>query len=131
MTVPTIPVAVSGRCHNPRCLAIGESSVKREEILHTLARFRERRQDEFGIICLGVFGSIARDQATEARDVDVMIELRQPDPLLLVGAGLVPAEVVVAGVDDQDVALPYLRPLLDHLWGTLPGIPGLNDQIRA
>jgi hypothetical protein len=32
----------------------------------------------------------------------------------LVGVGLIPAEMVVAGVEDQDVAFPYLDPLLDH-----------------
>ena len=47
--------------------------------------FRERRQDEFGIIRLGVFGSVARDRATEASDVDVVVELGQPDLLALVG----------------------------------------------
>jgi hypothetical protein len=35
----------------------------------------------------------------------------------LVGIGLIPAKVVVAGVDDQNVALADLDPLLDHLPG--------------
>jgi predicted nucleotidyltransferase len=60
-------------------------SVKREEILRILAMFRERRQDEFGIVRLGVFGSVARDRATEASDVDVVVELGRPDLLALVG----------------------------------------------
>ena len=60
-------------------------SMNREEILRILASFRERRQDEFGILRLGVFGSVARDQATEASDVDVVVELGEPDLLALVG----------------------------------------------
>ena len=59
-------------------------SMKREEILRILARFREHKQDEFGILRLGVFGSVARDQATEASDVDIVVELGQPDLLALV-----------------------------------------------
>lgn len=59
--------------------------MKRDEVLRVLARFRERRQSEFGIVRLGVFGSVAREQATEASDVDVVIELEEPDLLALVG----------------------------------------------
>ena len=64
---------------------VGGYSMNREEILRILASFRERKQDEFGILRLGVFGSVARDQATEASDVDVVVELGQPDLLALVG----------------------------------------------
>ncbi|MGD8245649.1 MAG: nucleotidyltransferase domain-containing protein [Anaerolineae bacterium] len=59
--------------------------MKRDEVLHALARFRQRRQDEFGIVRLGVFGSVARQQTTNASDVDVVVELEQPDLLLLIG----------------------------------------------
>jgi len=59
--------------------------VKRDEVLRVLARFRERRQGAIGIVRLGVFGSVAREQATEASDVDVVIELEEPDLLALVG----------------------------------------------
>ena len=59
--------------------------MNREEILRILAGFRERKQGEFGILRLGIFGSVARDQATVASDVDVVVELAQPDLLALVG----------------------------------------------
>jgi predicted nucleotidyltransferase len=59
--------------------------MRRDEILQTLARFRERKQDEFGIVRIGVFGSVARDEIAGASDVDVVVELVQPDLLLLVG----------------------------------------------
>ena len=57
----------------------------RGEILHTLAQFRDRKRDEFGIVRIGVFGSAARDEMTKASDVDVVVELKQPDLLALVG----------------------------------------------
>jgi len=59
--------------------------MKRNEILHILARFRELKRDEFGIVRLGVFGSVARDEMVETSDVDVVVELDQPDLLALVG----------------------------------------------
>jgi predicted nucleotidyltransferase len=57
----------------------------RDEVLRALARFRERRQEEFGIVRIGLFGSMARDEGADARDVDVVVELARPDLLLLVG----------------------------------------------
>ncbi|HDQ70557.1 MAG TPA: nucleotidyltransferase [Chloroflexi bacterium] len=59
--------------------------MKRDNILYTLARFRELKQDEFGIVRIGVFGSAARDEITEASDVDIVVELERPDLLTLVG----------------------------------------------
>jgi uncharacterized protein len=59
--------------------------VKRDQVLRVLARFQARRKTEYGIVRLGVFGSVARDRATEASDVDIVVELDQPDLLLLVG----------------------------------------------
>jgi len=59
--------------------------MRRDEILQTLARFRERKQDEFGIVRIGIFGSVARGEIAGTSDVDVVVELVQPDLLLLVG----------------------------------------------
>jgi predicted nucleotidyltransferase len=59
--------------------------MKRDDILRTLVRFRDIRQDEFGIVRIGVFGSVARDEITDTSDVDVVVELDRPDLLALVG----------------------------------------------
>ncbi len=59
--------------------------MKREDILRRVARFREQSSDEFGIVRIGVFGSVARDKVDEARDVDIVVELEQPDLLTIVG----------------------------------------------
>ncbi|NBD36038.1 MAG: nucleotidyltransferase [Chloroflexi bacterium] len=59
--------------------------MKRDNILNTLARFRDLKQEEFNIIRIGVFGSTARDEITETSDVDVVVELERPDLLMLVG----------------------------------------------
>ncbi|MBC7258604.1 MAG: nucleotidyltransferase family protein [Chloroflexi bacterium] len=57
----------------------------RDDILRALARFRDTRRDEYGIVRIGVFGSVARGEFTETSDVDVVVELAHPDLLLLVG----------------------------------------------
>jgi len=59
--------------------------MNRKEVLNALARFRDRRQTEFGISRIGVFGSAARQEMTEASDIDVVVELDHPDLLILVG----------------------------------------------
>ena len=59
--------------------------MKRNDILHTLVRFRDLKRDEFGIVRIGVFGSVARDEITDISDVDVVVELDRPDLLTLVG----------------------------------------------
>ena len=59
--------------------------MKRDDILRALVRFRDIKQDEFGIVRIGVFGSVARDEITDTSDVDVVVELDRPDLLTLVG----------------------------------------------
>jgi uncharacterized protein len=57
----------------------------REEVLETLAAFRRTRSADFTLLRIGVFGSAARGRLSEDSDVDVVVELAQPDLLLLVG----------------------------------------------
>jgi len=59
--------------------------MSRQEVLDTLAQFQQERRSEFGIIRIGIFGSTARDVASDESDVDVVVELRRPDLLGLVG----------------------------------------------
>jgi hypothetical protein len=53
----------------------------------------------------------------------------------LVGGGHVPAKVVVAGVDDEDITLADLDPVLDHLGGVdlivACGVGKVDDGPRA
>ncbi len=59
--------------------------MKRKDVLRVLARFRDLKQTEFGIVRIGIFGSVAREENTDASDVDVVVELGRPDLLALVG----------------------------------------------
>lgn len=59
--------------------------LRRDDVLRTLAKFRDLKREEFGIVRIGVFGSVARDEIADASDVDVVVEIAQPDLLTLVG----------------------------------------------
>ena len=57
----------------------------KKEILRTLSEFQKSKQDELGIVRIGVFGSAARGPITDESDVDVVVELTNPDLLVLIG----------------------------------------------
>ena len=56
-----------------------------QEILQTIAQFRRLREEEFAIVRIGVFGSAARDDVDEESDVDIVVEIAEPDLQTLVG----------------------------------------------
>ncbi len=57
----------------------------RDDVLGTIRRFNRTRTGQFGLVRIGVFGSAARDKLASDSDVDVVVELAQPDLLLMVG----------------------------------------------
>jgi len=58
--------------------------MKRDDILAILREFKRDRAEEYGILEIGVFGSVARDEAREDSDVDICIKTRTPNPFALV-----------------------------------------------
>lgn len=60
--------------------------MKRDEVLRILTAHREELRREYGVKSLALFGSAARDEATEASDVDLLVEFdRQIGLLHLIG----------------------------------------------
>lgn len=53
--------------------------VKREQALRILAEHKDQWVAEYGLIKIGVFGSVARDEAEASSDVDVVVEMQHPD----------------------------------------------------
>ena len=53
--------------------------MKRKEALTLLQSYKRDHADEFGIVRIGIFGSVARDDATDESDVDVVIETTHPN----------------------------------------------------
>jgi len=55
------------------------------EVLETLSRFYKLKGADYHIRRIGLFGSAARNQQTTTSDVDVVVELSDPDLFALVG----------------------------------------------
>ena len=58
--------------------------MKRDDVLAILREFKRDRAEEYWILEIGVFGSVARDEAGEDSDVDICIKTRTPNPFALV-----------------------------------------------
>lgn len=58
--------------------------VSRQQALTALGRFKSEAGSEYGIVSLGVFGSLARNEAKEGSDVDVVVETTTADPFQLI-----------------------------------------------
>ena len=50
-----------------------------KESLDKLARFKDANATRFRISRLGLFGSVAREENTESSDIDIVVELSNPD----------------------------------------------------
>ena len=46
----------------------------KDEYLSRLRQFKQRYSSEYGIECIGIFGSVARGEQTEDSDVDIYYE---------------------------------------------------------
>ncbi len=54
------------------------------EYLAILKQFKEKAAYKYGILKIGIFGSVARDEQTADSDLDVCIEVKVPDAFVLV-----------------------------------------------
>ena len=59
-------------------------SITREEILQELRLRKPELEKRFGVSRLGIFGSVARGQIRDDSDIDVVVEMPQPDLFFLV-----------------------------------------------
>ena len=58
--------------------------MKSSDILKTLKEFKEQHSEKYGILVLGVFGSVARGQADKNSDVDIFLKTKTADPFNIV-----------------------------------------------
>jgi predicted nucleotidyltransferase len=52
--------------------------MKRDQVLKILTEHRLELRDKFGVKSLALFGSVARDEASQTSDVDLLVEFEQP-----------------------------------------------------
>lgn len=58
--------------------------ISKKQALIRLQGFKETNGSKYGIVSLGVFGSLARNQASEKSDVDVVVETLNADAFQMV-----------------------------------------------
>lgn len=56
----------------------------RETILQELRKLKPELEKQYGVTKIGIFGSFARDEIREDSDVDVVVEMREPDLFYMV-----------------------------------------------
>ncbi|OGJ84888.1 MAG: nucleotidyltransferase [Candidatus Raymondbacteria bacterium RifOxyC12_full_50_8] len=71
----------------------------KNDILVLLRMYKGRCAGKYGINALGVFGSVARDQATGDSDVDIVVKMEQPNLVTLSRIRLEIEEMVHTHVD--------------------------------
>ena len=54
------------------------NAMNRNELLHILRQHKPILEERFGVTELALFGSFARDQATEKSDVDILVKFNGP-----------------------------------------------------
>ena len=59
--------------------------MNKEEIIEILRTYKKDFSDQYGILDIGVFGSVARDEVGKDSDVDVIVRISKPDLFMLVG----------------------------------------------
>lgn len=52
--------------------------MNRDEVLNILRVHQERLAERFGVTSLALFGSFARDQATDTSDIDILVRFDGP-----------------------------------------------------
>lgn len=58
--------------------------MRRDEIISSLREFKNTYADRYGIISIGIFGSVARGDMRDDSDIDICVKTRTPDPFKIV-----------------------------------------------
>lgn len=54
-----------------------------QDCIDRLSEFKKTSGEKFGILRLGIFGSVARKENTEASDIDIVVEIKRPTLVLM------------------------------------------------
>ncbi|WP_457747360.1 nucleotidyltransferase family protein [Sulfurimonas sp.] len=90
--------------------------INRDEILNILKNYKNNNLNKYGILELGLFGSIARNQASSSSDVDICIKTKTPDIFALVHIKDELQKLLSNSIDIvrvRDKMNPYLKKRID------------------
>ena len=57
----------------------------KNEVIEILRDYKKEFAEQYGILDIGVFGSVVRDESGEESDIDVVVRISKPDLFMLVG----------------------------------------------
>jgi len=89
----------------------------KKDIIKILRNYKNDFAEQYNILTIGIFGSIARDEAGEDSDVDVVVHISEPDLFMLAGIKndleirfRRPVDIVTY----QDTMNPFLKKKIDN-----------------
>lgn len=59
--------------------------MNRKEVIKYLKKFKEKNKNKYHIERFGIFGSVARDTATDTSDIDIVVVLKKQDLFEIIG----------------------------------------------
>ena len=96
---------------------MNEDNLSRDDVLQELRNHLPQFERLYGVTRIGVFGSVARDEPRKNSDIDVVVEMKEPDLFYLVHIKETLEKDLQRQVDViryRDKMNPYLKTRIDR-----------------
>ena len=90
--------------------------MSRSEVIKILKEFKYKHSDKYGILVIGLFGSVARDEVAKESDVDVVIKMEKQYLFKMIGIKQDLEEILHVPVDIisyREKMNPFLKKRID------------------
>ena len=90
--------------------------MNRKEIIEYLKKFKEENKNKYQIERFGIFGSVARNTANNASDIDIVVKLKKQDLFEIIGIKQMLEEALKSPVDIisyREKMNPFLKKRID------------------
>jgi len=57
----------------------------KNDVIRILKNYKREFANQYNILTIGIFGSVARDEAGDESDVDIVVRISEPDFFILAG----------------------------------------------
>ena len=76
-----------------------KNKLNQRQIISTLREYKNEHEKDLGLLGIGIFGSVARQEIKSDSDIDVVIKLKTPDLFIMSGIKLDLEEIFGVPVD--------------------------------
>lgn len=90
--------------------------MSRTDIIKTLKEFKEKYSEKYGILLIGIFGSVARNEEKKESDLDVVVKVKKQDLFKIIGIKQDLEELLNISVDIvsyREKMNPFLKKRID------------------